>query len=246
MNRRHIIALAASGAALLLGGCSIIFPERYRYRLTVEVETPQGLATGSAVHEIKASDILIKLVDGDQGYVGFRGEAVAVDLPNGQTLFALVSSANPGEESLIPAVQSAFDPAYERGAAGNLASARKMADAPDGTTAELRPTTRFEQQDRPFYPLLVRFRDIADPRSIEQVNPDAFAAVFGRGYALRRITVTITDDGVTRTLEKRLRWMDRAQKSNHSYFIGSFRNAESAPKEGLDELVHQDLIREFK
>jgi hypothetical protein len=55
--------------------------------------------------------------------------------------------------------------------------------------------------------MLVRFRDIADPTSVEKVDPDNLAASFGEGVKLRRITVQLTDDPVTTGIEKRLGWL---------------------------------------
>jgi hypothetical protein len=41
------------------------------------------------------------------------------------------------------------------------------------------------------YPLLLRFGNIADPRTVEQVDPDNLAASFGYGVRLKRITITM-------------------------------------------------------
>ena len=70
-----------------------------RYRMTVAVQTPQGIRTGSAVREVKVIyhdswlENLPFPLEGGQAHVEFKGEGVAVDLPGGQTLFALLSSA---------------------------------------------------------------------------------------------------------------------------------------------------------
>lgn len=45
---------------------------------------------------------------------------------------------------------------------------------------------------RSAYPMLVNFGDLADPASVEEVDPDNLAANFGEGVALRRITVEMT------------------------------------------------------
>ena len=56
-------------------------------------------------------------------------------------------------------------------------------------------------------PMLVRFADIADPKTVERVDPENLAASFGAGYALQRVVVEETDDPVTSGIEKRLRWL---------------------------------------
>ena len=63
----------------------------YRYRLTVEVETPEGLRIGSSVIEVETSESSFPHSTVNHRV---RGEAVAVNLPSGKTLFALLRSEN--------------------------------------------------------------------------------------------------------------------------------------------------------
>ena len=56
-------------------------------------------------------------------------------------------------------------------------------------------------------PLLVRFRDIRDPKLVELVDAADLAAAFGSGVALRRATIEITRDPVTTGIETRLPWL---------------------------------------
>ncbi len=60
----------------------------YRYRMTVEIDTPQGVRTGSSVIEVATSQGS-GVPNRNLGY-RVRGEAVAVDLPARQTVFALL------------------------------------------------------------------------------------------------------------------------------------------------------------
>lgn len=55
----------------------------------------------------------------------------------------------------------------------------------------------------------MRFGDIADPKTVERVDPDDLAASFGMGVKLRRITVQITEDAVTKAIGQRLGWVGR-------------------------------------
>lgn len=57
------------------------------------------------------------------------------------------------------------------------------------------------------YPRLVRFRDIADPMSVEKVDADDLPASFGEGYAIKRITAQITDEKVTDEISARISWL---------------------------------------
>ncbi len=63
--------------------------------------------------------------------------------------------------------------------------------------------------DLPFdlLPMLVRFRDVNDPGSVEQVDPNDLASAFGPGVTLRKANIAITDDPVTTGIEQKLNWL---------------------------------------
>lgn len=203
MTRRgamtRLARLARLASVLVLTGCSLFGDTySYRYRMTVEVETPDGLKAGSAVREISYSKQRIKLPDMAGAVAVQRGEAVAVDLPGGQTLFALLSTN--GYDTL----QAAF---------GDDAPATLDAAKADGRSVELRPKPN-SIPEQSGYPMLVRFRDTRDPKSVELVSPDDLAASFGSGVRLRRIIVQITDAPVTTGIEKKLVWLPVIYKMN--------------------------------
>jgi hypothetical protein len=62
------------------------------------------------------------------------------------------------------------------------------------------------------FPMLVRFRDISDPLSVEKVDPANLSATLGPGVTLRRATIEITDDPVTTGIEERLPWLKELEK----------------------------------
>lgn len=192
MARRGMMCLVAGGLAALVGGCGMM-GHTYRYKLTVEVETPQGLRTGYAVREMTYSKQAVRLPDMAGVVATQRGEAVVVDLPGGQTLFALLSMN--GYETL----QAAF---------GDDAPATLDAAEADGRVVELKPKPG-SIPEQSGYPMLVRFRDLADPKSVEQVDPADLARSFGPGYRLASLTVQVTEEPVTRGIEKRLAWLGR-------------------------------------
>ena len=72
------------------------------------------------------------------------------------------------------------------------------------------------QDERSAYPMMVRFADESDPTSVALVDPDDLAASFGEGVSLRRITVELTDDPVTASIEDRLGWLGMSFKSFES------------------------------
>lgn len=175
----------------------------YRYRLTVEVDTPLGLHTGSSVIEIEQTLVRAGSSPANQAVERrVRGEAVAVDLPGGTTLFVLLRSLNEVDWAayVFP----------------KLAPQRKgepFADQLDNvlevTGVRVLPRMwppRLYVPESPAYPLMVTFTDLADPTSVKLVNPDELAATFGKGMRLKRITVELTEDPVTVGIEERFAW----------------------------------------
>lgn len=213
------MSAALAGIALLLPGCAVAGEDRtpdYRYRLTVEVDTPEGLRTGSSVIEVRTAlaDKPI-LPDANVLDIQFKGEAVTVDLGERGLLFALLRSESfqgwaGGVMALVtpspapaPGVNS-YAAWHERMVANTgvheLPRYAPWAHSPPGP----QPKPGDPPSD---YPMLVRFRDINDPKTVERVDPDDLAASFGQGVKLRRITVELTDDAVTTGVEKMLPWL---------------------------------------
>lgn len=207
--------------ALMLGGCGAFTPDPYppfRYRMTVEVETPEGLRSGSAVREVVFYPPLLRA----QSEVGtsYRGEAVTVDLPGGRALYALLSSSSgqpdyAGEipfDVLLPVPQQAF--VSPHGREGSFRPRNRTFEALYAsmiTSREVREVPRERAGRWTFgpaegWPLLVIFRDPKDPASVERVDPDNPAAQLGDGVTIKRITLQISDDPVSVGIEKRLGW----------------------------------------
>lgn len=191
MARRTILAGLAGGMAALLAGCGLLGGNKYRFRMTVEVDTPQGLRSGSSVYEVEAVASRELITGGMGSYTRFRGEAVAVDLPGGKTLFALLRMANgtSADDHLGLMSMRAMDPALVY--AHKDQSARRIAAGDD-----IRSPVEVAPED---YPLMVMFRDINDPRSVERVDPEAIG--------VKRIVLETTSDEVTTGIEKRLGWL---------------------------------------
>ena len=54
--------------------------------------------------------------------------------------------------------------------------------------------------------MLVRFRDINDPKTVERVDPWKLDASFGPGVSLKSATFQVTDDPVTKGIATLLPW----------------------------------------
>lgn len=221
MTRRGVMGLLSSAAVLLLGACGIIkdFPN-YRYRLTVEVNTPEGLKTGSSVIEVRWGAVNSTL-GGASAEVS--GEAAAVDLPGGQTLFALLRSeaqsnwAGYAMFSVMPLPTK--KPGQSDSDALGIGIDRIIANkALMVLPSMIKAPVTYAGKQISAYPTLVRFRDIKDPRSVALVDPGNLEQSFGPGVSLRRITVQNTDDPVTTGVEKRFGWW---QKFRELHFDGT-------------------------
>jgi len=192
MRGLGIIALIG---LLFLTGCGQLFPNTYRFRMTVEVETPEGIKTGSSVYEVKAADTGSILPEGAKRTWTVKGEAVAVDLGGGRTLFSLLkTSAHFGD--LAGLSMNTLYPEFREEGYDVVGVAAKLGERESGDEPAI--------VGKPDYPMLVTFADIADPKSVGLVEPDNLAASFGEGVALKRITVEITDEDVTSGIEELL------------------------------------------
>lgn len=195
LARRTMLGIVAGGAALLLGGCGEN-ENALRYKMTVEVNTPQGVKSGYVVRELvrRTPSGPFLAVGQDRGSMKLRGEAVAVDLPDGKTLFALLTGAD-GDLDYPAQILFRID----------------LWGRPAGSAVELwpkAPDTTGLKNTNPL-PMLVTFSDANDPRTVQRVDPTNLAAQFGAKVSLGRITVKITDEPVTVGIEKRLAWLEK-------------------------------------
>lgn len=206
-SRRTVLSIFLAISFSALAACSLFYPsETLRYRMTVTVDTPEGPRTGSSVVE---STMTAGPRPGDTGGIqyGLKGEAVAVSLPNGRVLFALLRSNSDG------------DPAGYHTRLMQSAACRegRPSDQPDPSLCGGPDWKVFREWARKQklavelapsqYPMFVTFGDLADPRSVRSANPPEFASVFGPGYALRGVSVQLTDDAVTIGIQKLLPWV---------------------------------------
>lgn len=185
MARRGVLAATAGAAALLLGGCNPFYSSAsYRYRMTVE-----GEHQGSAVYEVLAERTRAVLLPEEKpGGSLLKGQALVIETSSGP-VFALLKS---GDDSvgLISSVTHALAPDIPMGGQPNFWKAvKRLGGWFGGAKGEL---------PREDWPLLVRFRNINDPKSVEKVSPDAIG--------MKRILLETTSDDVTTGIEKRLAW----------------------------------------
>ena len=199
MNTKWIGPLAL--LALLVAGDQIrINRPGHKYRLTVEVDTPDGVKSASGVLAVFP----------DRGYsrgghTRIGGDAVFVDLAGGKNLVALL--AHPDKSLDLDGMNYLALRAY--GAArGSRVSFNQMSTmtGPVPVTGAL-------------IPVLLTFADPKDPASARLVAPDDPEAALGKGFRLHGIVAEVVPNGwwpldfggalgepVTRGIEAKLPW----------------------------------------
>jgi hypothetical protein len=191
--RRTVISILLCLSALCLGGCGKSY--EWNQKLTVTVETPSGDVSGSAVTAISWNK---NFFSGGWGGAAWhsqvKGEAVVVDLGGGRMLFALLSHSGSSDYIANLATRLVMDTTKRAWSTQAFAGVRNLPKP-----AQVPPK---------LYPLLVTFADINDPKTVTKLDPANLAAAFGPGYALKGVTLEITDEAVTTgAVEKVLEWL---------------------------------------
>jgi hypothetical protein len=188
-------------AVLVVGDQIRINRPGHKYRLTVEVETPEGIKSASGVLAVTP----------DRGYsrrgrTRTSGDALFIDLGGGRNLLALLAHADKRLD--LDGINYVALRAY--GAAGGQRVAFNEMSRMRGVvpvTGEL-------------IPVLATFADPNNPATMRTVPPDKAETVFGAGVHLRGVTAEVVPNGywpidfggllgepVTRGIEAKLPWL---------------------------------------
>lgn len=189
-------------AVLVVGDQIRINRPGHKYRLTVEVTTPEGIKT--------ASGILAVVPDRNYnrgGRTTMRGEAVFVDLGQGKNLVALLAHQQGGKLDLD-------DINYVALRAYGAARGSRVSFTDIGRQTGIVPV------QGELIPVLVSFADPKDPGTARLVASDHAEAVLGDGYAVRGLTAEVVPNGfwpidfggalgepVTRGIDAKLPWL---------------------------------------
>ncbi|QIP09508.1 hypothetical protein [Bradyrhizobium symbiodeficiens] len=193
-------------AVLVIGDQIRINRPGHKFRLTVEVTTPDGIKTGSG--------ILAVVPDRNYnrgGRTTTRGEAVFVDLgqdgAKGRNLVALLAHRQGAKLD--------FDDI-------NYVALRAYGAARGSRVSfnDIQRQTGVVPLEGDLVPVLVSFGDPRDPGTARLVAGDNAAAVLGEGYAIRGLTVEVVPNGfwpidfgralgepVTRGIDAKLPWL---------------------------------------
>ncbi len=195
------------GMAMVLRGPSYDEVQaQWNQRLTITLDTPLGERSGSAVQHIFWAGPATKdegkpLGDGAHSAWTVTGEAVVVEVSPGKYLFALLKApsgfiGDPGKNLAYALLQSNGTKGY----VSSEATINLIKALPLEQPVPLPPKA---------WPLMVTFSDIADPKSVQRVDPEDLAASFGPGVRLKAVTLEVTDEAVTEgKVEAVLGWLE--------------------------------------
>lgn len=190
-------------AALYIGWSLMVTTGTWRYRLTLTVNDNNTLHTGSSVIEISVLRGLEFLPE-MQPLIQLKGEAVAVDIGDRGTLFALLS-----KESNVDYAKMLVFLMFPTDVGGTTPQGIRYYRALEG------------KRDIPFdkLPMLVRFIDMNDAQTVKKVDPNNLKESFGNGVKLEKATIEMTKSPVTTGIQKRLPWLP-GRKETTGYLGG--------------------------
>ena len=190
-------------AVMILGLVGCAGTMSYRYKLTVAVNTPEGVKRSSTVAEVLFQDVSIP-ANGTMHKL--RGEALFLDL-------------GPGARPLIVLLTSQLHPRYETdnrwtrdwGPSAYLFQRLYGLKPPTDNVIEyvsrlagMRGAHSITPDDLPD---LVTFADINDPKSVIEVDPNNLQATLGPNISWNETTLEVTDEPITHGIEKKLPWI---------------------------------------
>lgn len=163
----------------------------HRYRLTIEVETPEGLKSGSSVIQSTITGKADWMLQTGGSYSSVKGEAIFIDLGNGKNVVVTLKF---GQGGSVDRLYSLAASALHREKAFWYREAPKWTEKAE-LQGELIPT-------------LVTFSSSTDPASARVVRPDEFEVFFGPGYRFKGAWLEMTKDDWTRSgIKRSLPWL---------------------------------------
>jgi hypothetical protein len=173
-----------------------------RYRLTVVVDTPQGVRTGSSVVEVKGA--LSPAFPGPEAggaRLHIRGEATPVKLADGRYLFA-VFAWQPEPRRIFTMLTTPFGDQLPPRSPDPSAFSKRMMEQ-FRALADAKGVRQVKPED---YPVIATFAEIANPYSI-RIAPARNISSILPGYRVRLMTVEITNAPISNKIMRILPWL---------------------------------------
>jgi hypothetical protein len=189
-------------AALVIGDQIRINRPAHKYRLTIEVETPEGRKSASGILAVHPDRSYTR-----RGQTRTLGDAIFVDLGQGKNLVALLAHV---DKNLV-----LDDMNYVAFRAYMEAAGKRVPFSQMSRLSGIVPVKGA------LIPVLVTFGDPAAPGTARVVAPDDAEAALGKGYRLQGITAEAVPNGywpldfggalgepVTRGILAKLPWLN--------------------------------------
>lgn len=170
----------------VLSGCGD--SSTWHQKLTIEVQTPEGPKSASSVMKANLTDTdsPFTVPEARGAVLRIKGEPFFLEIYHGRYVLVLLKNIPSAYGLLLPN------------------------EVPVVAAAELESVTTTLSADIPRgeYPLMITLSDISDPKTMQQVRPEDFGKIFGKGYKLKSIKLAVTrEDLTTGHLKNILSWM---------------------------------------
>ena len=194
-------------AALVVGDQIRLHRPDHKFRLALEVETPDGVKSASGVYSVTPNRGYGGSNTGETAGPKTKGDALFVDLGGGKNVVALLAVGT--EPTDLDATNYIAMRSFN--AAGRKVQFREM-----------KKTTAMSPVPVPAAnaPVLVTFKDVNDPASMRVVTPDNVQELLGPGVQLHGMMVSTVANGVwpldfggmlgepaSRGIEQKLPWL---------------------------------------
>jgi len=222
LKKRYIflwttIIIIASAAIFYKPVYKLFYPDyTYRYRLTVEIDTPDGVKSGSSVievHTIQWPKWLKGLFAGNYSQSFVKGEAVFVDLGDGKNVVALLAR---GPEARLYGMSRLAQRAF-------FSFPRESFMTPDNTKKLASMLGEDKDLNGELIPTLISLSNVNDSKTAKVVYANELSkfngsktsilvnkvavdnmATLGKGVSFKRAYISITNDEVTNKIIKRI------------------------------------------
>jgi|SRR6185437_4029542 len=193
-------------AVLVIGDQIRINRPGHKYRLTVEVETPDGIKSASGVMAVTPDRGYSR-----KGHTATSGDALFIDLGGGKNLVTLLAHLDPALD--LDGMNYVALRAY------GASSGRRASFSEMSRMRGVVPVTGA------LIPVLATFADPNNAGTMRTVSPADLEAAFGRGVRLHAVTAEVVPNGfwpvdfggvlgepVTRGIEAKLPWLKGADE----------------------------------
>ena len=174
-------------------------PPPYRYRITVEIQTPTGIRSGSSVREITARD-----TGCCSPRYEINGEAVVVEVSPKLTIFALIGTEKDEKNAASAPAYAYLSKEVSKGVVGAISLrriyGRYFYDMPNNKSKKYLPRWRYKSNESmeddgryKIWPEFVKFKDYKNIKSVVILDPDNL----GENIFVSSIYIESTKDPIT-------------------------------------------------